>query len=213
MPKSCLDHLKDGVKSNGYYLVYGLNGKKTTVYCDFTTEPGSAWTLVMSWAMENKNLPAFRSDPLTENAPVNENTPNWTIYRLSKLQMTGVKPWSTHWRARCSFDTFGVDYKDYLRGTFKDFDITTYLGSAKCKKIEFINLRGHIAYHKTVGFWQLKKSAILHTDSSYGGCQFKGMTGAVSSEDNFGFHSSTNPNFKCTSGPNATSQYWFGGYL
>ncbi len=70
-PQTCLDYLKDGMKANGYYSVAGTNGETITVYCDFTSEPGSAWTLVMSWSLANKNLPAFRSDPLTENVPVN----------------------------------------------------------------------------------------------------------------------------------------------
>ena len=87
-PQTCLDYLKDGVQANGYYSVAGQNGETTIVYCDFTSEPGSAWTLVMSWSLANKNLAAFKSNPLTENVPVNEKTPNWIAYRLPKPEMS-----------------------------------------------------------------------------------------------------------------------------
>ena len=77
IPRSCLDHLRSGSQTNGYYSIAAQNGASVTVYCDFTSEPGSAWTLVMSWSFENKNLAAFRSGSLTQNIPVNEKTPNW----------------------------------------------------------------------------------------------------------------------------------------
>lgn len=213
IPKTCLDHLKDGAKENGHYSVAGPNYETTTVYCDFTSEPGSAWTLVTSWALANKNLPAFRSDPLTENVPVNERTPNWVSYRMSKKQMANVKTRSSHWRATCSFDKFGVDYTDYMRGSFGDFDITTYLGSGQCKKVEYINVRGNIGYQSTTAFWQVKKGYMLHTDSSLKPCEFNGQPGAKASEDNFGYYYTTNPAFRCTAGLAATTQYWFGEYL
>ena len=213
IPKSCLDHLKDGIKTNGHYSVADINGKTVTVYCDFTSEPGSAWTLVASWAFENNMLPAFRTQPLTENAPVNERTPNWAFYRLSKPQMTFLKSQSTHWRATCSFENWTVDYTDYVRGSVKDLDITAYLGDGECKKIEFINIRGHTGYNITVPFWQMKNSHILHTDSAVQRCQFDGRNGAAVSEDNFGHYGGSNSRFRCTSAPTATTQYWFGGYL
>jgi len=30
------------------------------VYCDMETEPGAAWTLVVSWSLENKGFSNFR---------------------------------------------------------------------------------------------------------------------------------------------------------
>ena len=213
IPTSCLSYLKDGVEKNGYYSIAFKNGETVTVYCDFTSEPGSAWTLVMSWAMENNNLPAFRTKALPDDAPVNDKSPNWTIYRLPNAKMAALKRQSTHWRATCSFENFGVDYKDYIRGKFTEFDISTYIGDGICWKVEHINIRGNIGYYTTAPFWQKQDSYLLHTDSTYKTCQYLGHLGAVASEDNFGYQGSTNPNFRCTSGPNATTQYWFGGYL
>ena len=79
--KSCLDHLKFGNKENGFYSVSDETGDGFTVYCDFTSEPGSAWTLVTSWALKNKDMPNFRSLTFKADAPVNENSPNMQAYR------------------------------------------------------------------------------------------------------------------------------------
>ena len=213
IPKTCLDYFKDGVQANGYYAVAGQNGETAIVYCDFTSEPGSAWTLVMSWSLANKNLAAFRRDPLTENVPVNEKTPNWIAYRLPKPEMSFLKSHSTHWRATCSFEKVNIDYRDYLRASFNEFDITTFLGHSICKKVEYVNIRGHVGYQITVPFWQAKNAYLVHTDSSLGRCLFDAKAGSVYQEDNFGHYNYVSNKFRCTSDPTATTQYWFGEYL
>jgi len=217
--ESCLDLRKSGVMTNGYYKLE-VKGKIWKVFCDFTSEPDSAWTLVMSWSFENANTPAFKTKSLIEDAPVNERIPNWDVYRMSKDQMINIKWKSSHWRVTCSFDKIQVgykeemrvDYRDYMRGKFSDFDITYFEGQGKCKKVEYINVRGH-GGHETARFWQRTSIEILHTDSSSTGCQFNAKSGAKFSEDNFGLYLYTNPKFRCTSGPKATTQYWFGGYV
>lgn len=214
LPKACLDHLKNGVKRNGFYSVASENGDTLTVYCDFTSEPGSAWTLVTSWSFANNGLNAFRKGAFTADAPLNERTPNWVSYRLSKTKMSLIKAASTHWRSTCSFEKYRVDYKDYMRASFADFDITTFVGGGVCKKVEYINIRGHVGYHSTARFWQHTSFYALHTDSSGGSpCSFNPKDGSVPSEDNFGFYATVNSAFRCTSDDAATTQYWFGGYL
>jgi len=207
-----MDLFKSGQQNNGYYQIAGAGEATWIVYCDFNSELGSVWTLVMSWSFANAQLPAFRSKSLTQDAPVNELSPNWEVYRMSKDQMNFLKAKSTHWRVTCQFDILDVDYKDYLRGNFDNFDITSFLGSRLCKEVEYINVRG-IGSHTTATFWQGTNSALLHTDSSYGGCEFDARAGAESSEDNFGHYFYTNTAFRCTSGPSATTQYWFGSYI
>ena len=211
--QSCLDHLKSGTTKNGYYSIIDQSGASLTVYCDFESEPGSAWTLVMSWSLENNYLPAFQTTTLTENALVNEKTPNWNAYRQSKNAMDLLKSQSSHWRATCSFNKVKFDYRDYVRGSFKEFDVSTFHGENQCKKVEYIDIRGHIGYQTTVAFWQVKNKYILVTDSSVRSCLYKGASGGVPSEDNFGYYGTTNKKFKCTSDPSATTQYWFGGYI
>jgi len=210
--RSCLDHLKSCTPKNGFYSILDQSGATLTVYCDFESEPGSAWTLVMSWALKNKDLSAFKIIPLTENALVNEKTPNWNAYRQSKKTMDFLKSQSSHWRVTCSFNRGKFDYRDYLRASFKDFDVTTYVGDNQCKKVEYIDIRGHGGYHTTAPFWQRKNLYMLHTDSEHRTCPYNAATGAVPSEDNFGLYDTPNKNFRCTADPSATTQYWFGGY-
>ncbi|KAL9953433.1 hypothetical protein ACROYT_G040854 [Oculina patagonica] len=212
-PRSCVDHLRNGANRSGYYKIYDAAGNGFTVYCDMETEPGAAWTLVVSWSLENKDFSSFRSAPLSVNDPVNENSPNWSLYRLTVDRMRSLKDESTHWRATCSFDKHGINhYKDYVRGRFAEADIFDFLGGGVCLKTELVNIRGHMAIRKTARFWQAANLHFLHIDSAAKGCQFDPTLGAVPSEDNFGFYDRINPKFTCTMNGNSTTQWWFGGY-
>ena len=59
-PRSCVDHLRNGAHHCGYYKIYDAAGNGFTVYCDMETEPGAAWTLVVSWSFKNKGFSSFR---------------------------------------------------------------------------------------------------------------------------------------------------------
>jgi len=212
IPNSCMDLFMIGQHYDGYYQIAGEGGESWIVYCDFNSELGSVWTLVMSWSFANAKMPAFRSEALTKDAPVNELSPNWEVYRMSKDQMKFLKAKSTHWRVTCQFDIVDVDYnKDYLRGKFASFDITSFLGSGVCKEVDYINVRG-FGGHTAAAFWQ-HENCLLHTDSAGSRCGFDPSAGAKASEDNFGYYDHTNNAFTCTSGPSATTQYWFGSYI
>ena len=210
-PRSCLDHFKNGLKTNGYYNIYDASSNLITVYCDMTSEPGKAWTLVMSWVTTNKDMPEFRLKSLFQNFPVDEDLPNWNRYRMSLSMMNGLSAQSTHWRATCSFPTYGVDYTDYVRGKFVDLDVINFLGSNVCKTVEYVNIRGHQCNNCNVPWWQSISSYCIHTDSSYTTCTFDATQGAGTGEDNFGFNSNVNYNFRCTADASATTNWWFGG--
>jgi len=211
-PNSCMDLFMSGQQFDGYYQIAGAGEATWIVYCDFNSEYGSVWTLVMSWSLANAKMPAFKSRSLTQDAPVNERSPNWEVYRMSKDQMQFLKAKSTHWRVTCQFDIVDVDYKDYVRGNFTSFDITSFLGSKVCMPIDLINVRG-IGGHTTANFWQIEDQNLFHTDSSVSTCDFDATAGAEPSEDNFGMYIIINEAFSCTSGPSATTQYWFGSYI
>jgi hypothetical protein len=89
--RSCLDHFNHGSKTSGYYTILDLKEKARTVYCDMESEPGSVWTLVMSFTRENKDVNAFRSKAMYERSATNPSTPNWTKYRMSYSLMHRVK--------------------------------------------------------------------------------------------------------------------------
>ena len=195
------------------YRLYDSSGNSFPAYCDFKSEPGFAWTLVMSWANKNRAWSAFRSTPFKVNAPVNENSLIWNMYRLSLTRMRSLQAHSTHWRATCRYPTHGIDFTDYIRGNFKDFNIVDFIGSGQYKKVEFVNIRGHNGVHLTVRFWQVAKSYLLHTDSSLSGCNFNAKSGSVPGEDNFGHYRVINPKFRCTAEDLSTTQWWFGAHL
>ena len=178
------------------------------------SEQGAVWTLIESFTLENRGVQQVKSHSLQTDAPVNEKTPNWSIYRMSLSQMTWLKSQSSHWRVTCSFPTHGVDYKDYARAKFSDFDIMTFLGDGVCKKMEFVNVRGHQCAQCTATWWQKINAYPAHIDSSYATqCQLNPATGSVGSEDNFGFYSSFNNKFRCSVGPDSSTNWWFGAYL
>ena len=178
------------------------------------SEEGSAWTLMMSFLFKNKGMPRIFGYKFELDAPLNEHSPNWNLYRMSLSQMTHLKSKSTHWRATCSFPTYKVDYTDYVRAKFADFDVMTFSGYGHCKMVEFVNIRGHQCAQCTARWWQLN-GYIAHIDSSHSGCQFDPTKGSVNSENNFGFYTQgeINKKFRCTANPLSTTNWWFGGYL
>ena len=167
----------------------------------------------MSWSQSHRSLPPFQKTPFSVNSPVNENGQNWKMYRLSLARMKSLQSHSTHWRATCSFPTHGVDFRDYVRGNFKDFDIVNYIGDGQCKKVEFVSIRNHKGMHQTARFWQKNGVWGLHIDSASSGCQFNPSSGSVPTEDNFGGYWHTNTKFRCSKDDQSTTQWWFGAHL
>ncbi|CAB4037227.1 Hypothetical predicted protein [Paramuricea clavata] len=214
-PRSCLDYLKRGFKSDGYYTIYDFKtDDRITVYCDMTSEAGSAWTLVMSYALKSRHMDQIARKSMPQDTPVNEHSPNWNLYRMGLSQMTHLKSQSTHWRTTCTFSTYKVDYTDYVRAKFADFDIMTFLGSGICKKVEYVNIRGHQCAQCTSRWWQQNSRYAPHIDSRSNGCQFVPTQGSVTTENNFGYYTEAyNKKFRCSAGPLSTTNWWFGGYL
>ena len=168
--------------------------------------------MIKSFALKNKNLAPFRIHPLPIDAPVNDKTPNWNLYRMSFPQMKFLKSQSTHWRVTCSYRETSDIYADYARANFVDFDVLSFIGFDVCKKMEYVNIRGHQCVDCTATWFAVKDAYATHIDSSFSSCQFVPTTGSVSSEDNFGWYGNPNVKFRCTSNPKATTNWWFGSY-
>ena len=162
-----------------------------------------------------KEFTKFKTKAFSQDAPINQNNPNWDAYRQTLARMKSFRSHSTHWRATCSFNRpdfqnlrKSIDYRDYLRGKFSSFDIINFVGSGQCKPVEYVNIRGHVAggAGATAKFWQASNTWLIHIDSGATGCTFAPVVGAVSSEDNFGFYDKVNNRFRCTAGTEATTQ-------
>ena len=184
-------------------------------FCDFTFENGFVWTLLESFSLANKN--DFAIQQFYKDYPVNQNCFKWNKFRLSLPIMNSTLGHSTHFRATCNFNTDGLVTTDYLRAKTTDLNILRLKTSTTpCVKMEYINIRGYDCYNCTA----LMAQGInwhLHTDSSLTPttpCQFtsarNGSVTVLSGEDNFGYYATINPLHRCTSGDNATTQWWFG---
>ena len=215
MPTSCLDHGRNIVLRSGLYDIYDGDGTRYQVYCDLTSESGMAWTLVMSQTFQHRALAQFQK-PMFLDAPLNQESPRWDEYRLSLSQMKQLKSVSSRWRVTCNFPTEGLKFTDYVRAKFSEFDALHFNGHNVCKKVEYMNVRGHNCTGCTATWWQYKDAPgrnFLHHDSDTRNCEFGRTAGAVSSEDNFGFYggNNVNPQFRCTSGDHSSTNHWFGG--
>ena len=218
IPRSCLDYLKQSIPQNGFYLLYDDSNQLYTAFCDFSTEPGSAWTLVMSWmTAKYKDLPSFKNSAFFEDAPINEETPNTAIYRQTSARMYSICLRSTHWRATCNVPIqpyrATIDYQDYLRGKFSDFDIFYFNGVSICEPVEYINILGNAGGSgATVGFWQYSGIYMLHIDSSNTRCEFEPFADPL--VDYFGYYGDgLSTEFSRSRYDSASTQWWFGGYI
>ena len=212
-PDSCSEFWKNGARASGKFLLRSADGEPFEVYCDFHSESGWVWTLVMSHSHKNRQKASLRFKSLSQDASVNNDSPNWEAYRLSLERMKFIKYQTTSWRFTCSYPTDGVDYRDYARANFAEFDPFTLDSGRQCKKVEYMNVRGHKCTGCTSAWWQVTDKKFLHHDSSVEDCQFGASPGFVSSEDNFGFYTRTNPAFRCSSRKSASTNFWFGGRL
>ena len=155
----------------------------------------------------------FRGVPLYVDKPINEASPKWNRFRLSLSKIKQLRVHSSHWRITCNYQMDGLVTTDYVRAKISDFDLIDFRGLGICRRVEYVNVRGHSCSDCDVSWWQ-DNNQIFHHDSGAARCGFDSSPGAVPSEDNFGFYASVNPNFRCTkSGQESTTNYWLGLYL
>ncbi|KAL9986517.1 hypothetical protein ACROYT_G000679 [Oculina patagonica] len=216
--RSCHDILLSGRHENGIYQIRNETNGTLSVYCDFDSEPGAAWTLVQSYSLEKGQRGSvndiFSEKPLFKDFPVNEDSPDdWSSYRLSLADMKLIRAHSTHWRATCEFPTIGIDFRDYFRALLNDYDGMKKHFNPKCKRIEFINVRGNQCIDCTAITITVPVSAplLMSYNPSMISCDFDGEpNGGISGETNFGDYINSNPAFRCSATSDSTTQYWFG---
>jgi hypothetical protein len=175
------------------------------------SEPGSVWTLIMSFARENKDVDSFRSKALYEPSPENGGIPNWTKYRTSNGLMYIIKNTTTHWRVTCSFPQYGVNIStDYVRAAFADFDITGEFWR-ECKKVSHISVMGQSCSECTAHWSQGNGSSphIAAVDEK-DVCDIKSDK---SGNNYFGAYEKYSAIFRCTENATSTTNYWFGSYV
>ncbi|XP_032230694.1 uncharacterized protein LOC116614147 [Nematostella vectensis] len=215
--KSCRDHLiayrqlgqeiSDGVyKIQTGYLIF-------PVYCVF--EATRVWTLLESFAFEYKLDFAKKTFLEADNTMFNEDTPNWIRYRLSHSRMSHVRIDATMFKATCAYDqktTISGWPRDQLIARLSEYDVMTPGVYGQCVNVESVIIRNQSCSGCTVGIYQAQNSVHICLDTTHHSCSFN-PTGAVESEDSFGFYGFTNPESTCCSSQEATTQWWLGHEL
>jgi hypothetical protein len=175
------------------------------------SEPGSVWTLVMSFTRENKDLKSFKKRAMYQSGGKNKDAPNWSAYRMSSSSVAALKKMTTHWRITCSFPQYGVDIKsDYVRAVFADFDLLKK-SKNECKNVSYISVMGQSCSKCTAQWTHINyytpHIAAMQNDSA---CDIKSDKSECYY---FGAYFTYNPNFRCTESPKSTTNYWFGSYV
>ena len=166
----------------------------------------------MSQALRNKDE-QFTQEGLMVDSPKNTEVPNWQAYRLPLSRMEELRSRSTHWRVTCSFLSVGLDHRDYLRAELAQFDPLTFKAGRACKQVEYIDIRGHASQQCTTAWGQKEKEFLSHR-SDVNECDRGSTPDHINSEQAFGrYRKGLNPEFRCTAGDSATTNYWFGSRL
>ena len=219
--KSCLDHFRVNRSATpGFYDILDGGGRTFTVFCDFDSTANLAWTLIMSYAFDNY-AKVTKGKAFYNSYSVNDNSPNWNAYRLSKARMLSIHSQSSQWRATCNYNSDGVIFTDYIQSTFENVDPMTYREYA-CKKVTYVNIRGSSCNECTIWIDQYNNNefGIVSWFSQYGPitpkCDFINAPGEKNYKAGFGLfltRQNTNSEHRCAAGPTATTQYWFGASL
>lgn len=220
-PKTCLDYWVGPVKPRSReYTIEDLSGNPYKVFCDFDSEEGIAWTLIESFSLSNAG--SFSSYSFTINHPLNENNLNWNLFRLSKATMSDIKSSSTFWRGTCSYPTYGVDFRDYVRVRLSSVDPTVFVGGSACNQADFLDIKGESCVNCTTVFYQNDQAnGMLHIGHYWGrqfGCSFDSInieyqcSGSEERARFLGLYSlCSDPALRCTETSSSTTQIWFGG--
>ena len=206
--------MRNGAKTSSFYDIWDSSNNPLRVFCDLVSEPGWAWTLVMSQSFRNRKMKQLMSVPLYKDAPLNVSIPNWNAYRLSLQQMDELRALSSHWRITCNFSTEVFDYHDYARGEFSHFNLLNFQGHNVCKMVDYVDVKGRSCSRCTVAWWQ-DSGVMFHNDLSLGKCFFEtsAPTNAIYNADYFGFYENVDSSFPCCSDDTSSTNHWFGAHI
>jgi hypothetical protein len=222
--KSCRGYTDNvtEVPPSGNYTIIDDTNKPFQVFCDFSwnwnREARVSWTLIQSYQFQNKTM--FQK-PFYRDSPVNDETPNWRSYRLSKSRMRSIQRDSSKWRMTCQYEmNAGLIYTDYVEGLRTVIDVLEFNGSV-CKKVEFINVRGYNCT-QCEAMMKQRHNRPFHHDSyqSHESCSFKpkdsracprsNSPNKTIGEDNFGRYKCRNAAHRCSMDDRSTTQTWLG---
>lgn len=204
--------MTSGAQASTFYNIWDSKNNPYRVFCDLASEPGWAWTLVMSQSFRNRKIKQLMGVPLYKDASLNEHNPNWGAYRLSLQHMDELRVMSSHWRITCNFPTDVFDYRDYVRGNFSQVDLLNFHGHNVCKMVDYINVKGRNCSQCYAAWWQ-DGDIMFHHDLSLGKCFFETNANSIFNADYFGWYENVDSSFSCCVDDSSSTNHWFGGRI
>eukprot|EP00118_Oscarella_pearsei_P013427 m.107158 g.107158 ORF g.107158 m.107158 type:complete len:699 (+) comp37286_c0_seq1:288-2384(+) len=222
--RTCLDYLLRGKTQSGLYAVEDVYSKPYTVFCDFDSEEGAAWTLIEAFKRKDADgiNPQSRFPPFNKDMEVSEGSPNLEYYRLSRTRMLSLRGSSTHWRATCGLKAGNlvVNYQDYARTRFANSNADILAdplpADGTMVQMSYIGLYGVSCNNCNVP-WYFNARTTQHMHFNYDTSVGNGdlpvsPVPVTKSADSFGHYSNYDGQSSCANGESATTQWWIGGY-
>ena len=223
--RSCKSY-DDGSHKSGKYKVAGDDNSVFEVYGHF--DSNASWTLVQS---SSKDDGKFSAQSLFNNYPLNEDSPTWSAYRLSKTRMKSIEDNSAFLQFTCDYEKFhDIKNSDYVQIPFVEIkkhnrivdvlqfnyyimDITVQKGRGKLGNDDLSHC--HISLFQDEG-WPLLM--FFPRESQSDDCNINNIRDLSCSKqyDEYYFFSSyyhilcTEKLHRCVQSPYSTTQLWFG---
>ena len=233
--QSCLEiaRAQKAPLKNRYYLIYNDNScnqgypRHFFVYCDFTSQPGYAWTLIESFSRDNRYHNSI-NHAFTGDYSVNSDSPDqhWALYRMSRSRMLSIYNRDRSltsqplWRATCNFASlprpFPPSPTDIIYSSFTNVDILNFF-SGRCVTLDYANICGSVGKSSSY-FLYADRLTHLYIPAFYSasvcGKRILGGNGWDHIWDEyFGAYDSYNAGFSCTKSGNSTTNWWIGAKI
>ena len=212
--RSCLGY-SDRNLQPGEYTIIDNDGNPYQVYCQFSKNDyfAIAWTLIQSYSLANKDK--FNKSFIFDH-PVNESSPSWDNYRLSKIRIDHIIDNSNaFWRITCNYNTDRLPGIDFVRARIDKAPLLNkYNDGENCFEVDHIAIRSHSCADCKV-YMVNDGNRPLYFDPKRSnencGMNVPNITMCGNeAENNFGYYHCVNSVHRCSSSPASTTQLWLG---
>ena len=231
---SCLDIARNQKTplTNQYYLIYDrstCNHSKPSyfvVYCDFTSQPGYAWTLIESFSRNNRRHSSIDRG-FAHSTSANSYNPrnNWSLYRMSRDHIFFVydryRSLSPRplWRATCNFLSLSRPFsslpRDVMYSSFDSFNILSIPNIGTCITLDYLNIRGYVSTSRSFYFYSggTNYHFYLYAYQTRRRCDYYNIPGSNTYDNYFGHYSTYHSEFSCSRSGSSTTNWWIGSKI
>ena len=211
---SCADHIHmENVTISGIYSIVLPNNTTFQVFCDMDFASKTVWVLVQSFYYKKNYL--FRSAPFHKTKSVNEDSPNFSSYRLSLHRMLQLKTLSTLWKASCNYEKSPRTSVDSMRGEFQVTDLfeRTSGRSQPCSRLSYSNIRGYECGNPCDVVLIRDDNRAIHVSVPKTQSRCSYYLGYSGSAQAFGLYTHRFSSFGCSKSGESSTQWWFGSLI